>query len=167
MQVTPSYKFKTGDLISFQGREIQDREPARPSTYGSFPPRQTFERTDGTSGIQIYMVTGVIHGGENAIPGYRYTTRTHLGTIPPLGVKMLTVKPLSDRGEYTDPHWFVNVTHMCLSQFVDAEPLWYVDKLYYLGDVESLKERILHRISVEDAKKSVSGVDVKKSVSRV
>ena len=167
MQVTPSYTFKIGDLISFQGREILDREPARPSTYGSFPPRQPSERTDGTSRIQIYRVTGVILGGENAIPGYRYTTRTQLGPVPPLGVKMLTVKPLSDRGEYTDPQWFVNVTHMCLSQFVDAEPLWYVDKLYYLGDVESLKERILQRISKGDSTKSVSGVDGTKSVSGV
>lgn len=132
MQVTNTHAFTSGDIIAFQGRDIPNCDPLRPSTQDSYPAQSTFVDGNGMVFVQCYRVTKVLMGGDETIPERRYTSPSQLGPVPNGGVQMLTVTPLEHDtlDSYTSPKWFVNVTHMAICQYVDAMPFQFIDKLY-------------------------------------
>ena len=65
---------------------------------------------------------------------------------------MLVVKPIDGLRGRDAPKWFVNVTHMAISQFTDAYPLKYIRQLFTFGTLDEVKaqrEKELTQLALE------------------
>ena len=128
MQVSNTHKFQIGDIISFTSQPIVLEEPMRTISGTNNPfPIVTTHFIDGHTALQSYRIVDISVGGSEVIPNRRYTARSHL----PEGhlIHAVQVEPFPKTDEYTSPNWFLNTTHMAVSQNVDALPLHYITKL--------------------------------------
>ena len=131
------YDYKVGQVIYFTTRELpfEEQEASRNFQGNPFPIRTYYSDNTGKRYEQLYKVVGVMEGGSEVIPDRRAMAMSYL----PEGhrCKLLMVSPLNKNGlvdmeDYTGVHWFLNVTHMAVSQNVDGMPLEYIESVYVL-----------------------------------
>lgn len=124
MNVSNQHMFTIGDIVSFtlSAKQI-DHEPFRPTQRNPYP----VVTSRGGSHKQLYKVIRVLVGGDSIIPERRYTACSYLENGEK--IQALEVEPFPLVSEYGAPNWFINVTHMAISQNVDAMPLHIIDTL--------------------------------------